>query len=188
MNVARPPDPSAPAVDLYSRAAARACVFELKSRLFADVVPALRCFSRGNFSQLVTAIAAWMEAKSRGTPEERQHLRTCVTLRNKLLHADLSRAAVHAKALGATLSEGSLKQVTVPGKFTAESFLAAVADTASHVEVASTKSEHAPIFGWLMESWGSGVFVEAERLFDQAIGVLEREAWALTDEDTSAST
>lgn len=180
------PDFSNMAVDQYAQASARACVFELKSRMFADNVMALRCFSRGNFSQLVGAITDWMIAKGRATPVEHEHLKKCVTLRNKILHADLSRAAVHAKALGADLDEGNVKQIEVPGKFALQSFMDAIADEPSHLTVSTTKSEHVPIFAWLMESWQSGVFVEAETFFDQAIAILRREVLMFTDDDRSS--
>jgi len=180
----RNPRPTDAAIHAYSQAAAHACIIELKARMFGDVVPMLRCFARGNLFLLMTAITQWMAVNGRGTVEERARLLACVTLRNKLLHADLSRAALHAKNLGATLNEGTVVSIAVARPVTAESLLSAIDDRSKHVPVAGTDSKHVPVFGWLLESMSSGVFTEATRIFSEAIWFLERQAEGLTDEDT----
>lgn len=157
---------------MFAGAAGRAAMFELKARMLADAVPELRGSLTLSLEPLVKEILAWMAANAKGTDEDRETLRRCARLRNKLFHAELSRATGQLVALDVELGREGVRMFAFEGPATAEKVSAAVA--AGGEPVAKTATGPTLVFAWLLESSKTGAFGAAARAFDDAAEILER--------------
>src|SRR5579872_203697 len=103
--VGRQPNPSDPAFQSFAHAAAAACYFELRARLLADNTPALQRFKDDQLEELVKRLVE--RCPTPLLEGEVVHLKKCARLRNKLLHADFSKAAGTLLSIGIELRQGT---------------------------------------------------------------------------------
>jgi len=136
-------------------AAAGACEFELKIRLFADNIPTLQQHKEEKLEGLVKLFIEHERADL--VPEDGVLLKKCVRLRNKLLHADFSSAAGTLISFGATLSQGKIVMWNLDDE--------ASLDEDSMRQVTETSTTTGGVFAWIMECSLSGAFAQARRLF-----------------------
>jgi hypothetical protein len=156
----------------FANAAAYAGVFEMKVRLLADNTEPLRKLAiKNDLEPLTKRLVEHFEQDL--TSRERDILKGCVRLRNKLFHLDLSCVKGKLQALNVELA---LNTVTAIDLNTGERF-----------PVSNLSTEKGRVYGWLWESASSGAFREAVGKFGEAIGVLDRlaEPAAFTRSDSS---
>lgn len=155
----RQPQPSDFAFEAFARAAALACVFELKLRLLADSTPNLtRWALEPKLSKVLEPVL--QEYGSKLSESETKLLRECVRLRNKLIHVELSRVTGRLVTFGEELDRGQVFQLGL--------------DTGEVKKVDATSTKDGRIIGWLLESALSGAFDAGRRLFFDATVVLDR--------------
>jgi hypothetical protein len=145
----------------FAHAAAAGCVFELRCRLLADNArigrdKVLAC----GLDELVKLIVAEARFAPILSEEDRTFLTGCAVLRNRLFHLELSRAKGKLETLGASLPRGRVHAVDI--------------ETREVTEVSKTSTLDGRVYGWLWESYATGAFAEASRVFHDAIEHLDR--------------
>jgi hypothetical protein len=154
----REPQPSDLAFGEFAGCAGLACMFELKVRVLADLVPEIQRYARKDMSVLAKEVLAHpgftMDA------EERALLNECARLRNKLLHAEFSSVAGRLTSFGAELGSGGVWKFSLRDEF-----------EPMQVSKTSTENMH---YGWLFESFGSGALHAGGDVFMSGIRLVER--------------
>jgi hypothetical protein len=150
------PHPSGPFFGQFARAAAGAGLFELKVRLFADNTPALQKHKEDALEALVKLVIEHEQASI--DQDDVTLLKACVRLRNKLLHADFSKAAGTLVSFGVKLDRGRVHIVDL-------------SDGAAR-KVSETSTTDGRVFGWVLEGGRSGVFLQACLVFRRGIGLI----------------
>jgi hypothetical protein len=160
----------------FRSAAAEGAVVELKMRLVAGKIPALQ--KHAHKCRLENIEDGLIEYFSNAlSDEDKETLRLCRELRNKVLHVDFQAARERLIALGiATTSAGVLK-IDLP-----EATVAAVARKIEAAKagkegviVSDTPSTDAgTILGWFLEAGSSGDFEKAATAFKRAAAIVDR--------------
>ena len=170
-------NPSDVFVDQYRVAAGEGAVLELKMRLLANKVPALRPYLDEKLEDVEEQIIALFTKELQGN--EAEQLRLCRQLRNKVLHCDFARARSKLHELGAPQIRGGVReiQITDPSpKGLVKHLTDAVADTPGsfrHVADLTSRSE-VNVFGWLLELGAAGDFLRAAEIFRIAHTIVDR--------------
>lgn len=152
-------NPSDIFVSQYATAAASAAVFELKARLLADKTDGLEKVAHDRLEALVDAIV--VEYALELAQGEADLLHRARRLRNKLLHSDLHDAQDILRELTPGFPDGDVHRVDL--------------ETGEVAPVAASKStREGRVFGWLLEMGSNGAFLAAQRIFNEAIAIIER--------------
>src|SRR6185369_12830668 len=98
----------------FRQAAGEGAVVELKLRLLASREPGLQPFVDEKLESVEEEIArvflGYLAA------EEREQLRLCRQLRNKILHCDFSKARAKLHEMGAPQIRGDVRMIRLTGK------------------------------------------------------------------------
>src|SRR5579863_5034516 len=95
----------------FKAAAADGAVVELKLRLLAGKVPALRDYAHAaRLENIEEDIAAHFSLSA----EDRETLRLCRQLRNKVLHSDFRAARSKLNELGVETTPGMVTKIDIP--------------------------------------------------------------------------
>jgi len=142
----------------FANAAAAVAVFELKVRLLADngdEGTSLQAQAlKADLSKLIDFVCEHHNA----TVEQRALLSKVATIRNKLLHLELSRATGRIRPLADQLREGNVWMADL--------------EHATVDQVSKTSTERGRIYGWLLESQLSGAFAAIAKAVGEAINVI----------------
>lgn len=162
----------------YKTAAAEGATVELKLRLLADKIPALQEFAHKRKLENVEA-AVTRHFATDLSDANKETLRLCRELRNKILHCDFRVARDRLEELGVPRPHGSVKKVDVSGLSRAqiaERLTKATADIKDSYEfVADTQTtDPGSVFGWLYEMGQAGDFHYAVAEFEKASTILDR--------------
>lgn len=143
----------------FANAAAAVSVFELKVRLLADNgeegTPLQAQAIKADLGKLIDLVCDHHTA----TIEQRALLSKVATIRNKLLHLELSRATGRIRPLAEQLREGNV-------------WMADLERLKVH-QVSKTSTEQGRIYGWLLESQSSGAFAAIADAVGEAIEVID---------------
>ena len=109
--------------------------------------------------------------------EDKETLRLCRQLRNKVIHSDFRAARDKLNELGIASSSGGVLKIDLPLVTAAE--VAAKMEAAKAgvegVRVADTLSTDAgSVFGWFLEAAQSGDFAKASAAFKSAAEIVDR--------------
>lgn len=163
-------------LDAFKEAAAEGAAVELKMRLLAGKVPALRKHAHvkvlkdielGLINHFGAALA----------DEDKEKLRLCRQLRNKVLHSDFRAARNKLSELGVGSWPAGIVKIEVPVVTVAEvtNKIEAAMAGSEGMRVAETLSTDAgSVFGWFLEAGQSGDFAEASAAFKSAAEIIER--------------
>jgi hypothetical protein len=143
----------------FANAAAAVAVFELKLRLLADNgdegAPLQSQALKADLGKLIDLICDHHSA----TIEQRSLLAKVGSIRNKLLHLELSRATGRIRPLAEQLREGNVWMADLErGKVD---------------QISKTSTERGRIYGWLLESQSSGAFSAIADAVREAIAVID---------------
>jgi hypothetical protein len=143
----------------FANAAAAIAVFELKVRLLADNgdegTPLQVQALKADLGRLIDLVCDHHQA----TDDQRSLLAKVATIRNKLLHLELSRATGRIRPLADQLREGTVWMADL--------------DNAEVHQVSKTNTKQGRIYGWLLESQSSGAFAAIAVAVREAIGVID---------------
>jgi hypothetical protein len=160
----------------YKAAAAEGAALELKWRLLAGKVPALRQYANEqNLKDFEEDLAKHFAGFL--SDEEKETLRLCRQLRNKVLHADFCAARNKLNELGVETPSGGVKKIDL--------FTATSAEIPKKILEAKTGTEGTPVagtsftnaggvFGWFLEAGTSGDFDKASKAFKDAAAIIDR--------------
>lgn len=160
----------------FKIAAAEGAAVELKMRLLAGKVPALQKHAHSIVLEDIEVglIEHFGMALS---DRDRETLRLCRQLRNKVLHSDFRAARDKLSELGLPVSPGGVVKIDLPvvsGTEVAQKIEAAKAGVEG-VRVADTASTDAgSVFGWFLEAGQSGDFARASAAFKGAAEIIDR--------------
>lgn len=162
----------------YRAAAAEGAVLELKMRLLADKVPVLQSFAHAQkLEDTETQIAQHFAAAL--SDKEKETLKHCRTLRNKILHGNFGAAREQLTKMGRETPSGGVKRVDLAelstDQLTEKITHAAAGVAGSYEQVADTKAT-APgsVYGWLMEMYTAGDLRQSVDAFQQAATIIDR--------------
>lgn len=160
----------------FKIAAAEGAAVELRMRLLAGKVPALQKQAHCIVLQDIEAglIEHFGPALS---DQDRETLRLCRQLRNKVLHSDFRAARDKLSELGITSSPGDVVKIelrVVTAEEVTKKIEAAKAGTVG-VRIADTPStDVGSVFGWFLEAGKSGDFAKASAAFKNAAQIIDR--------------
>ena len=160
----------------FKVAAAEGATVELKMRLLAGKFPALQ--KHAHKIVLEDIEAGLIEHFGAALPDEdKETLRLCRQLRNKVLHSDFRAARDKLSELGIASSPGGVVKIDLLVVTVAEvtrKIKAAKAGTEG-VRMADTLSTDAgSVFGWFLEAGQSGDFAKASAAFKSAAEIVDR--------------
>jgi len=160
----------------FKAAAAEGAEVELKMRLLAGKVPALQKHAHKIVLENIEAgLIEHFGAEL--SEEDKETLRLCRQLRNKVLHSDFRAARDKLNELGYASSPGGVVKIALP-VVTAEDVtkkIEAVKAGIEGVRVADTLSTEAgSVFGWFLEAGQSGDFAKASAAFTRAAEIIDK--------------
>jgi hypothetical protein len=161
----------------YQAAAAEGALYELYMRLLADKMPELQQSAYGERLEDVEGLII-VHLSSALTEDEKNHLKLCRQLRNKILHCDFHAARKKLKELGADPQPGNVRRTDISGlsgRQMAEKISSALANASGSSEyVADLASRAGTVFGWLLEAGGAGDFAKAADSFKRGAAIVDR--------------
>jgi hypothetical protein len=160
----------------FKAAAAEGAAVELKMRLLAGKIPALQKHAHKNVLENIETdlIEHFGAALSH---EDKDTLRLCRQLRNKVLHSDFRAARDKLSELGMASAPGGVIKIDLP--------LVTVAEVAKKIEAAragaegilvaeTASTDGGSVFGWFIEAGQSGDFAKAGTAFKSAAEIVDR--------------
>jgi hypothetical protein len=163
-------------LDAFKTAAAEGAVVELKLRLLAGTIPALQKYAHQKYLEDIEADVAEHFGGALSV-EEKEALRLCRQLRNKVLHSNFCAARDKLNKLGIETPSGGVKKVDITAASKAE-ILKKIEDAKVEVEgtfVADTPStDSGTLYGWFIEAGSSGDFEKASNAFKNAVTIIDR--------------
>jgi hypothetical protein len=161
----------------YKVAAAEGALYELYMRLLADKAPELQQSAYGERLQDVEGLIL-VHFSSALTKDEKNHLKLCRELRNKILHCDFHAARKKLEELGANPETGNVRKTDITGlsgREMMEKIAAALANAPGTSQyVADLGSRAGTVFGWLLEAGRAGDFAKAAESFARGAAIVDR--------------
>jgi len=172
--------PKSPILELFlerfKAAAAEGAAVELKLRVLAGKVPGLEKYAHQKQledieGELGKHFGAALSA------EEKETLRLCRQLRNKVLHSDFYAMREKLKELGQQPGRVGVTKIDFPVPTVAEfarKMEAVKAGTEGTVITDTSSTEAGGIYGWLFEVGGAGDFERACDAFKKSQAIVDR--------------
>lgn len=161
----------------YKLAAAEGAVYELYMRLLADKVPELQQSAYGRRLKNVEELIV-VHFSSALTDDEKNHLKLCRELRNKILHCDFHEARQKLEEIGASPQRAGVSRTDISGLSGRQmrgKITAALSGAPGMSEyVADLGSRAGTVFGWLFEAGGAGDFAKAASAFARGAAIVDR--------------
>jgi hypothetical protein len=161
----------------YKAAAAEGALYELYMRLLADKMPELQQSAYGERLEDVEGLIV-VHFASALSEDEKNHLKLCRQLRNKILHCDFHAARKKLDELGANPQRGQARRTDISGlsgRQMAEKITRALANASgSSAYVADLGSRAGTVFGWLLEAGGAGDLAKAADVFARGAAIVDR--------------
>lgn len=119
-----------------------------------------------------------MHFSSALTEDEKNRLKLCRQLRNKILHCDFHAARKKLEEFGANPQPGNVRRTDISGlsgREMREQISRAMANAPGSLEyVADLGSRAGTVFGWLFEAGGAGDFAKAAGSFALGAEIVDR--------------
>ena len=163
-------------LDPFKAAAAEGAVVELKLRLLAGKIPALQEYAhQKRLEDIEAALTKHFDGSL--SAEEKETLRLCRQLRNKVLHTDFCAARGKLNELGLETPSGDVKKITIPVVSIAEvseKIRAAKAGMEGTFVADTSSTDAGGVFGWFLEAGRAGDFQKASNAFKSAAAIVDR--------------
>jgi hypothetical protein len=170
-------------LELFKAAAAEGAVVELKLRLLAGKIPAMQKYAHQKRLEDMEAELA-KHFDSALSAEEKEILRLCRQLRNKVLHTDFCAARGKLNELGVETPSGSVKKIDIPVVSIAkisQKLRDAKAGTEGMFVAETSSTDSGGVLGWFLEAGNAGDFHQASIAFKGASAIVDRLARQLTE-------
>ncbi len=161
----------------FKAAAADGAIVELKLRLLAGRVPALQQDAhQKNLEDIEGEITRHFDGFL--SAEDKETLRLCRQLRNKVLHSDFRAARAKLGELGFETLSGEVKKIEVP-VISVAAITKSVRDAKDEVKgsfqyVAETSPSEGGVYGRFLEAGQAGDFQKASAAFKGAAAIVDR--------------
>jgi hypothetical protein len=160
----------------FKAAAAEGAVVELKLRLLAGKVPALEKYAhQKKLEDIEDDLAKHFGDKL--SADEKETLRLCRQLRNKVLHSDFRAARDKLSELGIETQSSGVVKVDLPVATVAEvskKFLGVKAGTEGVYVAQTSSTDEGSVYGWFFEAGSAGDFQKASNAFKSAGAIVDR--------------
>jgi hypothetical protein len=160
----------------FKAAAAEGAVVELKLRLLAGKIPALQKYAhQKRLEDIEVELAEHFDSSL--SAEEKETLRLCRQLRNKVLHSDFYAAREKLNELGIETSSGNVRKIDLPVVSIAEvsrKLSAAEAGTEGTLVADTSSTDSGSVLGWFLEAGNAGDFQRAVSAFKSASAIVDR--------------
>jgi hypothetical protein len=160
----------------FKAAAAEGAALELKLRLLAGKVPALQKYTHQDQLGKIEPDLVQHFGNSL-SDDEKEILRWCCQLRNKVLHSDFRAARKTLNKLGVETPSGGVKMVNTAGASNAEIVekIRGVQAGTEGALVSNTPSRNlSSVYGWFLEAGRAGDFEKAIEAFTKAAAIVDR--------------
>jgi hypothetical protein len=161
---------------LFKAATAEGAVVELKLRLLAGTIPTLQKYAHAKDLEDVEAkVGEYFDAHL--SIEEKDTLRLCRQLRNKVLHSDFRAARDRLNKMGIATPSAGVKKLDVAGLSIDEVFQkmgGLTAGTEGELVSDTSSSAAGTVYGWLLEAGAAGDFQKAAEAFKGAGAIIDR--------------
>jgi hypothetical protein len=169
----------------FKDAAAEGAIVELRMRLLADKVPALQTLAHAeHLVDVETLIVEHFFSALKD--DEKEALRLCRQLRNKVLHCNFHAARKALNQLGVDTERGNVKKIDIRGPTAGDELVEKInsatrGDKTTFTYVADSGDKPGSVYGWLMEAGEAGDFIKAAAAFKEAAAIIDRLAnnWRL---------
>jgi hypothetical protein len=165
-------------LESFKTAAAEGAVVELKLRLLAGKIPALQQYAHQKTKEdIENEVVRHFDGAL--SVEEKENLRLCRQLRNKVLHSDFHAARGKLNELGVETPSWDVKKIDIPVVSITE-VSKKVRDAREGVQgtfqyVADTSSTGSGgVYGWFLEAGQAGDFQKASNAFKNAAAIIDR--------------
>ncbi|MCC6806723.1 MAG: hypothetical protein IT381_04820 [Deltaproteobacteria bacterium] len=153
------PDPLDIPLHNFKLVAGTGALLELHLRLFAGAHEELESFAHAYLLENVEAGIVKVFG-DRLSEEEKNLLKDCRQLRNKVLHCDFRAVKKKLGTMGVAVASGGVTKMNL---HTGESKL-----------VSDSSIEDGGVFGWLLEAQTSGLLSEALNVFNKSVTLIRR--------------
>lgn len=160
----------------FKAAVAEGAVVELKLRLLAGKVPALQKYAHQKRLEEIEDDLAKHFTDSLSA-EEKETLRLCRQLRNKVLHTDFRAARDKLNELGIKTPSGGVRKIDISVPIVAEvskKILGAKAGTEGTFLADTSSTDLGSVYGWFLEAGNAGDFQKASNAFKSAAATVDR--------------
>jgi len=160
----------------FKDAAAEGAAVELKLRLLAGTIPALAKYAHQKRLEDIEDDLAEQFSDSLSA-DEKETLRLCRQLRNKLLHSDFRAARNKLEELHVETESGGVRKIELSEMTLEEatSKIAAAKEGEEGVLISDTLSTEAgSVAGWFLEAGNAGDFQKAIDAFKRAAAIVDR--------------
>jgi hypothetical protein len=160
----------------FKAAAAEGAVVELKLRLLAGKIPTLQKYAHQKKLEDIEAELAKHFGGSL-SDAEKETLRLCRQLRNKVLHTDFCAARGKLNELGIETSSGDIRKIDVQVVSMAKishKLSAAKAGTEGTLVAETLSTDSGSVLGWFLEAGNAGDFQKASIVFKGASAIVDR--------------
>jgi hypothetical protein len=160
----------------FKAAAAEGAAVELKLRLLAGKIPALQKYAHQNRLEDIEVDLAKHFGGSLSAAEK-ETLRLCRQLRNKVLHTDFHAARGKLNELGVETSSGNVRRIDIPVVSVAEisrKLSATQAGTEGTLVADTSSTDAGSVLGWFLEAGSAGDFQKAVSAFKGASAIVDR--------------
>jgi hypothetical protein len=154
----------------FQLATAAVATFELRVRMLAETATRFSKVEQASLSTDLSVLIKMVAEYFNATPDETKFLTAAATMRNKLLHLELSRVLGRIESLIAQLDALGI-EVTKPdkGKVWSADF-----ETGEVARVDQTSTEKDGIYGWMLENTFNGGFDAVVALMSHANTIIVR--------------
>jgi hypothetical protein len=160
----------------FKAAAAEGAALELRFRLLAGKVPALQEYThRDRLGDIEADLVKHFDGSLSNA--EKETLRVCCQLRNKVLHSDFRAVRDKLNELGIETQSGEVKMINIAGASNAEiaeKLGRAQAGTEGMLVSDTPSTNLSSVYGWLLESGNAGDFENAVEAFRKASAIVDR--------------
>jgi hypothetical protein len=162
-------------LEQFKAAAAEGAVLELKLRLLAGKVPALQKYAHQKKLEDIEDDLAKHFGDAL-TADEKETLRLCRQLRNKVLHSDFRAARGKLNELGVETQSGEVVKIDLPVATIAElsKKLLGVKAGTEGVFAHTLSIDEGGVYGWFLEAGCAGDFQKASDAFKRAGAIIDR--------------
>ena len=164
----------------FKAAAAEGAAVELKLRLLAGTIPALQKYAHQKHLEDIEGDLTRHFGDSLSS-DEKEILRLCRQLRNKVLHSDFRAARDKLKELGVETPSGGVRKIDLPVVTLEElskKILGAKAGTEGTFVSDTLSTGEGGVYGWFLDAGMAGDFQKASDAFKRAAAIIDRLAGA----------
>jgi hypothetical protein len=156
-------------LEAFKAAAGEGAALELKMRLLAGTIPTLQKYThQRNLSEIETDILKEFDAPL--SADEKETLKLCRQLRNKVIHSDFRATRETLEKMGIKTRRAGTKKIELSVVTTEELAKKILGGEGTPISALPSKE----VYGWLLEVGQSGDLERAKDAFKRAAAIVDK--------------